>query len=392
MTSGGPPISSATRTRPTPPPRRRTPSSPPPTPRRPRPCATRTAWSSSGPGRTSGRAPATRSSPTRSSATPTPQWLGHGGAVREVFVQENPFGYGAWGSISASELFLVKNRQGGVVIQGDLNSPTVTSRCPASPSYGVMSRGGSRPPSASCTPRATTGCGRGTGGQRQSEDPRPLGRITSSSTRGPGRQPQPGRSDLPGSRPSTSGALGRLDRGHQRLGHGHQHWAAGGSWARSPVALPTSGTGRHGRQFPLRLDSGPHQRVLHGRLLPDLAVDVVGVGVVPHPHRHRRQERQLPGEGSGGPGPGPRYHRRQRDRHLGQHQRWPVVPGGRRGAHLQLGGRQQPARHETSDSWVWWLRTSPSRSPPRGPTRAPPPPSSTPSPSATRKQNPVSPG
>jgi hypothetical protein len=44
-----------------------------------------------------------------------------------IFVAEEPFGYGAVGSISAGELFMVKNRGGGVVIQGDINNPTVTS-------------------------------------------------------------------------------------------------------------------------------------------------------------------------------------------------------------------------------------------------------------------------
>jgi len=61
----------------------------------------------------------------------------------EVFVQEDPNGYGAWGSQSASELFLVKNRIGGVVISGDLNSPTVTVLPGVTPTYGLMSRGAS---------------------------------------------------------------------------------------------------------------------------------------------------------------------------------------------------------------------------------------------------------
>lgn len=43
-----------------------------------------------------------------------------------VFVAEEPYGYGAVGSISAGELFLVKCRGGGVVVQGDINNPTVT--------------------------------------------------------------------------------------------------------------------------------------------------------------------------------------------------------------------------------------------------------------------------
>lgn len=43
-----------------------------------------------------------------------------------IFAAEDPYGYGAVGSISAGELFLVKCRGGGVVIQGDINNPTVT--------------------------------------------------------------------------------------------------------------------------------------------------------------------------------------------------------------------------------------------------------------------------
>lgn len=43
-----------------------------------------------------------------------------------VFVAEEPFGYGAVGSMNAGELFMVKNRGGGVVVQGDINNPTVT--------------------------------------------------------------------------------------------------------------------------------------------------------------------------------------------------------------------------------------------------------------------------
>lgn len=62
-----------------------------------------------------------------------------------VFVQEDNSGYGAWGSQSASELFLVKNRTGGVVISGDLNSPTVLWLPGVTPTYGLMSRGASTP-------------------------------------------------------------------------------------------------------------------------------------------------------------------------------------------------------------------------------------------------------
>lgn len=58
----------------------------------------------------------------------------------EVFVQEHPFGHGAWGSISASELFLVKNSGGAYVIQGDLNAPTVTRLPGVTSTYGQMCR------------------------------------------------------------------------------------------------------------------------------------------------------------------------------------------------------------------------------------------------------------
>jgi len=42
-----------------------------------------------------------------------------------IFVAEQPYGYGAVGSVSAGELFMVKTRGGGVVVSGDLVNPTV---------------------------------------------------------------------------------------------------------------------------------------------------------------------------------------------------------------------------------------------------------------------------
>ena len=45
----------------------------------------------------------------------------------ETFGPEAPFGYGAVNSVSAGELFCVKARGGAVIIQGDLNNPTVTN-------------------------------------------------------------------------------------------------------------------------------------------------------------------------------------------------------------------------------------------------------------------------
>ena len=43
-----------------------------------------------------------------------------------VLAAEEPYGYGCGGSISAGELFLVKKRGGGVIVTGDIVSPTVT--------------------------------------------------------------------------------------------------------------------------------------------------------------------------------------------------------------------------------------------------------------------------
>ena len=43
-----------------------------------------------------------------------------------IFTAESPNGYGAWGSISAGELFLVKQWGGGAIVTGDLDTPTVT--------------------------------------------------------------------------------------------------------------------------------------------------------------------------------------------------------------------------------------------------------------------------
>ncbi len=76
--------------------------------------------------------------------TDPPNGIALGGAD-EVFVQEDPQGYGAWGSISASELFLVKHNTGGVVIQGDLNAPTVTRLPGVTPTKGITSRAGASP-------------------------------------------------------------------------------------------------------------------------------------------------------------------------------------------------------------------------------------------------------
>jgi hypothetical protein len=44
----------------------------------------------------------------------------------EIFGPEAPFGYGGINSVSAGELFCIKRRNGAIIIQGDLNNPTVT--------------------------------------------------------------------------------------------------------------------------------------------------------------------------------------------------------------------------------------------------------------------------
>ena len=62
------------------------------------------------------------------------------GTQTETFVQEYPFGHGTWGSISASELFLVKHSGGGYLISGDLNQPTITRLAGVTPTYGLMCR------------------------------------------------------------------------------------------------------------------------------------------------------------------------------------------------------------------------------------------------------------
>ena len=55
----------------------------------------------------------------------------------EVFGPENPYGYGGITSVSAGELFMIKCRGGAVIVQGDLNNPTVTA-LPAVKSTGPM--------------------------------------------------------------------------------------------------------------------------------------------------------------------------------------------------------------------------------------------------------------
>lgn len=45
---------------------------------------------------------------------------------RQVFYPENPTGYGAWGSLSASALLLVKRYGGAILVEGDIAAPRVT--------------------------------------------------------------------------------------------------------------------------------------------------------------------------------------------------------------------------------------------------------------------------
>lgn len=57
------------------------------------------------------------------------------GSQQVLFSPENPYGYGAWGSISSGELFLVKIQGGAVMVTGDVFYPSIT-RLP-----GVVSTG-----------------------------------------------------------------------------------------------------------------------------------------------------------------------------------------------------------------------------------------------------------
>jgi hypothetical protein len=49
---------------------------------------------------------------------------------------ENPWGYGAWGTMSVGELLLVKKYGGGVILNGDINVPTSVIRIPGIQSTG----------------------------------------------------------------------------------------------------------------------------------------------------------------------------------------------------------------------------------------------------------------
>jgi hypothetical protein len=61
-----------------------------------------------------------------------------------VFGPEYPFGYGGVASVSAGELFMVKQRGGAFIVQGDINNPTVTTLPgvqPTGPFYGRAGAG-----------------------------------------------------------------------------------------------------------------------------------------------------------------------------------------------------------------------------------------------------------
>lgn len=59
------------------------------------------------------------------------------GFQQTVLAAEEPYGYGAAGSISAGELFLVKKRGGAIVVTGDIFSPNVTFLPGVQPTGGI---------------------------------------------------------------------------------------------------------------------------------------------------------------------------------------------------------------------------------------------------------------
>lgn len=60
------------------------------------------------------------------------------GFQQTVLATEEPYGYGAMGSVSAGELFLVKKRGGGIVVTGDIFSPNVTFLPGVQPTGGIF--------------------------------------------------------------------------------------------------------------------------------------------------------------------------------------------------------------------------------------------------------------
>ena len=67
------------------------------------------------------------------------------GNQQTVLAAEEPYGYGAGGSISAGELFLAKKRGGGVIVTGDIVSPQVTILPGVQPTGNFYGNGASTP-------------------------------------------------------------------------------------------------------------------------------------------------------------------------------------------------------------------------------------------------------
>ena len=65
------------------------------------------------------------------------------GFQQTVLAAEEPYGYGAGGSQSAGELFLVKKRGGGLIVSGDIFNPTVTFFPGVQPTGGFYGNGSS---------------------------------------------------------------------------------------------------------------------------------------------------------------------------------------------------------------------------------------------------------
>jgi hypothetical protein len=67
------------------------------------------------------------------------------GIQLEILAPEEPYGYGAGGSQSAGELFLVKKRGGGVIATGDISNPSVTILPGVASTGNMFGRGASTP-------------------------------------------------------------------------------------------------------------------------------------------------------------------------------------------------------------------------------------------------------
>lgn len=66
-------------------------------------------------------------------------------ATGTVFTPDNVIGYGAWASVTASDLLLVKHYGGAVLIQGDLNAPIVRSLRAVASTHGTEQVGAMTP-------------------------------------------------------------------------------------------------------------------------------------------------------------------------------------------------------------------------------------------------------